>query len=676
MKKKKNIAPPNKSHITTAAAAAFVALLAAAAAAGPLAPKTVQGGVEFAYEAPRDAGKIAVAGEFNSWNHEKDFLKYDSDRGLWTAVIGLDEGRYEYKFIVDGTWQEGANLVAEVKKKDGRLVVEEPASAPNTPYSSKINFSGKFVAELGAQSRQRQDDFSSIPPVNHADFDWKISASKDVSGFARLEYDVDKTSGKLLFKQGRISFAPTGFETAMYYKQKAIQFDNPLRATDGAVTLKYDAVEFFDETNPHKAFGLWEQAVAVKTDFLGGGFSAFCSDMLRPATRFHTLEDNYGLRYARSFKSIPLKIAFTTRNTRGGWWPWANSDDHWFPDPQNPDGYSWDAATRGSVATWYNGYLNEDFAGVDTKFDFLPGVALFGETASVKKELKTQKISGGGAHEKTWTIETGAEHLYGAKYSYGKILSLQAAASSRNTTFTPPLYAGETFAAGGAGFSLSARLRAGAFTLAAAGSSRKNSRIEKILPLDLHPYARPLVYRGLFPLETATVGFLVHAVEEEKAALIVAEYSEDAFSVGAKSKISSLKLLPRTYTDGIWRVNPPSAAAPDEITLSESLLDAAVKIWPDITAESAFRLFAWDDKNEGGVKTYSALFLALKYGFSKISYARLGFGLDPEDTDDDILAGFDARESFLYNLGGASVLEAARALESLRRISIRMVVRF
>lgn len=675
MKKKNNIAPANKIYITTIASAVFVTLLATVAAAGPLTPKSVQDGVEFAYEAARDAGKIAVAGEFNSWNHEKDFLKYDSGRGLWAAAVSLDEGRYEYKFVVGGTWQEGTNLVIEVKKKDGRLVVEEPAAAPNTPYSSKINFSGKFVAELGAQSASAAGDFSSIPPVNHADFDWNITASKDASGFARLEYDGDKTSGKLLFKQGRIIFAPTGFETAMYYKEKAIQFDDPLRATDRAVTLKYDAVEFFDETNPHKAFGLWEQAVAVKTDFLGGNFSAFYSDMLRPATHFHTLEDNSGLRYARSFKSIPLKIAFTTRQTRGEWWPWANSDNNWFPDPENPNGYSWDAAARGSVATWYNGYLNEDFAGIDGKFDFLPGLALFGETVSVKKELKTQKISGGAAHEKIWTIESGAEHLFGVKYSHGKILSLQASASGRNTTFAPPLYAGETFAADGAGFSLAARLRAGSFTLAASGLSRKNSRIEKIFPLDLHPYARPLVYRGLFPLEAATVGFLVHAVEEENAALIVAGYSEDAFSVGAKSKISSLKLLPRTYAGGIWLVNP-SIAAPDEITLSESLLDGAVKIWPDITLESALRLFAWDDKNEGGLKTYSALFLALKYGLSKNSYVRLGWGLDPEDTDDDILAGFDARESFLYNLGAASVLEAARALESLRRISVRMVVRF
>ncbi|MDI6756899.1 MAG: glycogen-binding domain-containing protein [Endomicrobiia bacterium] len=675
MKKKNNIAPADKRCIVAIASAAFVALLVAVAAAGPLAPESVQGGVEFVYEAASDAGKIAVAGEFNSWNHEKDFLKYDSARKLWTTVISLGEGRYEYKFVVGGTWQEGANLAIEVKKKDGRLVVEEPAAAPNTPYSSKINFSGSFVAELGAQSTSPTDDFSSIPPVNHADFDWNITASKDASGFARLEYDGDKTSGKLLFKQGRISFAPTGFETTIYYKEKAIQFDDPLRATDRAVTLKYDAVEFFDETNPHKAFGLWEQAVALKTGFLGGDFSAFYSDMLRPATNFHTLEDNYGLRYARSFKSIPLKIAFTTRQTRGGWWPWANSDNNWFPDPENPNGYSLDAAARGSVATWYNGYLNEDFAGVDGKFDFLPGVALFGETASVKKELKTQKISGGGAHEKIWTIESGAEHLFGLKYSHGKILSLQASASGRNTTFTPPLYAGETFAAGGAGFSLAARLRAGSFTLAATGASQKNSRIEKILPLDLHPYAHPLVYRGLFPLETATVGFLVHAVEEENAALIVAEYSESAFSVGAKSKISSLKLLPRTETGGIWRVNPFISAL-DEITLSESLLDAAVKIRPDITVESAFRLFAWDDKNESGLKTYSAIFLALKYGFSKNSYIRLGWGLDPEDTDDDILAGFDARESFLYNLGAASVLEAARALESLRRISVRMVVKF
>ena len=58
---------------------------------------------EFEYFAP-SAVKVAVAGTFNHWNNEKDLMKNDG-RGRWKLTLMLPSGRYEYRYSVDGTWQ-------------------------------------------------------------------------------------------------------------------------------------------------------------------------------------------------------------------------------------------------------------------------------------------------------------------------------------------------------------------------------------------------------------------------------------------------------------------------------------------------------------------------------------------------------------------------------------------
>jgi len=59
--------------------------------------------VTFAIEAPK-ANKVMLAGSFNNWNHTNAPLKRVNKEGLWTKNMALNPGRYEYKFIVDGSW--------------------------------------------------------------------------------------------------------------------------------------------------------------------------------------------------------------------------------------------------------------------------------------------------------------------------------------------------------------------------------------------------------------------------------------------------------------------------------------------------------------------------------------------------------------------------------------------
>ncbi len=64
----------------------------------------IEGGVKFALQAPR-ARRIAVVGDFNHWDAGKDILEGPDEQGVWSKVILLPAGRYEYLFLIDEkTW--------------------------------------------------------------------------------------------------------------------------------------------------------------------------------------------------------------------------------------------------------------------------------------------------------------------------------------------------------------------------------------------------------------------------------------------------------------------------------------------------------------------------------------------------------------------------------------------
>ena len=79
-------------------------------------PSQTDKGVMFEYYAP-SAKFVTIAGDFNRWggtsdgNYNPNIGKmYDDDTngdripndGIWTVILDLKPGRYQYKFVVDG----------------------------------------------------------------------------------------------------------------------------------------------------------------------------------------------------------------------------------------------------------------------------------------------------------------------------------------------------------------------------------------------------------------------------------------------------------------------------------------------------------------------------------------------------------------------------------------------
>lgn len=70
--------------------------------ARPRAPRAKS--VAFRFPAP-DAQRVTLAGEFNAWDADAQPMRRGKD-GVWSTSLKLKPGRYEYKLVVDGVWQE------------------------------------------------------------------------------------------------------------------------------------------------------------------------------------------------------------------------------------------------------------------------------------------------------------------------------------------------------------------------------------------------------------------------------------------------------------------------------------------------------------------------------------------------------------------------------------------
>jgi 1,4-alpha-glucan branching enzyme len=71
--------------------------------AGIFKKKSVGRKTEFSLSAPR-ARSVSIAGDFNQWDTSSHSLKQDK-KGVWRISLSLNPGQYEYRFLVDGEWQ-------------------------------------------------------------------------------------------------------------------------------------------------------------------------------------------------------------------------------------------------------------------------------------------------------------------------------------------------------------------------------------------------------------------------------------------------------------------------------------------------------------------------------------------------------------------------------------------
>ena len=88
--------------------------------------------IELKLNAP-NAHAVFVAGTFNDWDPQRTSLRKDS-RGTWHTFLPLSLGRYEYRFIVDGRWQDDPGAKESAPNPHGgrnSVLIVRPAPRPS-----------------------------------------------------------------------------------------------------------------------------------------------------------------------------------------------------------------------------------------------------------------------------------------------------------------------------------------------------------------------------------------------------------------------------------------------------------------------------------------------------------------------------------------------------------------
>ena len=73
--------------------------------------------VDFNFSAPH-AGSVSIAGDFNDWNPGSHPMKKDK-KGVWKISLNLAPGTYQYRFYVDGDWQNDPGCTGYVENPFG-----------------------------------------------------------------------------------------------------------------------------------------------------------------------------------------------------------------------------------------------------------------------------------------------------------------------------------------------------------------------------------------------------------------------------------------------------------------------------------------------------------------------------------------------------------------------------
>lgn len=84
----------------------------------PLQAASTRRTVTFSFYAPT-ASRVALAGTMNDWNAETHEM-IRGENGFWHLDVDLNPGRYEYKFVADGTWMTDPNNPDTTPPEKGR----------------------------------------------------------------------------------------------------------------------------------------------------------------------------------------------------------------------------------------------------------------------------------------------------------------------------------------------------------------------------------------------------------------------------------------------------------------------------------------------------------------------------------------------------------------------------
>lgn len=304
--------------------------------AAPLlaAVERTEGGMKFTYYDP-DASKVFLAGSMNGWSTTATPMVKD-EGGYWSVVMSLSPGKYEYKFVVDGTWTTdsenpnskpdpygGVNSALEIDAKGDIVVSGVIQRVSNTALSERVLILGRYLSWTNVEKDVEGDPRWRIQrPLQNVDFNFTVTLSEVAQGYTRLRIDSGKNFLRpndlsAYLDEAHIRIAPGPFTVTGYYNEEMLWSDDPLHYV-GDVDLPGT---IFDD---HLKAGKGTAGAVVKSDWKGFDIQGIAAnahdyDIYNDPDLFdNTGTDAYHARVARQFWRLKPGLDFFMQ--RNIWW--------------------------------------------------------------------------------------------------------------------------------------------------------------------------------------------------------------------------------------------------------------------------------------------------------------------------------------------------------------------
>ena len=624
---------------------------------GPQEIEITPAGIKFSYYDP-EAKKITLAGNFNNWDKDKMPLSKLED-GLWVRIVPLKEGEYEYKYIIDGEWMPGDNLKLSIKKDDktGQLVIAKSELRPVGRYSQKIFFYGCFDVSSYYNSVSTQQ----LNYNNLLNLDFKLDISANMNGNVRLQTLYDNIFGfkaNLYCAEYNIKFAKN--KITMFYNKNLFQFNNPSLFFNNFLPLIFDSFEFAYRPDENKKFGV--NHYGVLGNFLLGVTS------LQTGILFNNLSyaNIYFLRYDIEKLLYPLRIGLNATISSNERWIYSYYTTHdWFPDPQKP----YDP----SQSYWYKGFVRRNLYSIDAAFNMFSNTKLFGEYLIYNSQLVATRSNNGisGANfpsDKTWKLKENISFLYGinqvfeisdiefiieagGNVSQNRYFSLlEESENTKNKNYLKMAFNSKSFQIG---------------TDVCYTKYEYDKDFENKIKPHLLYYYEPEKFYLQEHILTAV------SVSTDTAQQI---FSFPKEIIGGKLFInfnfdwlySSLKLK--------YELQKNNLLLDNDVKMTELISENYFKIYKQLYLSFVPRVFHYDDK------LYYTNFIGTIFVLPKCGFIKLGVGVDPHSSNEDISTFVDLQRQMLYGyfLETKNIKDAEEKFRSFSNSNfvLRFLVRF
>lgn len=278
--------------------------------------------------------KAAVPGFMNEWKPDAPEAQMTKKGDAYVLVVPLTSfvtKNQEFKFHVNGKWDEGGNKVLNIKKKKGEYQFVKAATDkvnPNTKASDSIEFHGRTSAFLWYEKQEVDNNYNDGDGgfyFSQSDFnldlmlDFKVG--KQILGHATLTYNFNVSGDQTLYleKYDTQFFLDDDFKMRLFFGKGVTELLNPLRSLDKFSRTMYNPVIFYGESGGDAMlFGRYHLGGLVKANVIGGEFYALLAR--------EKLKDYYNDviagRYARPIlpKLLDIGITYTYErypNVRG-----------------------------------------------------------------------------------------------------------------------------------------------------------------------------------------------------------------------------------------------------------------------------------------------------------------------------------------------------------------------